>query len=133
MSFKRKQLLLDRKTSFEQELKDRLAGLAEKGIKPPKADKYPLIKKIKAEIKALKRRLARIDEIGKRTEEMARIKAEKAAAPKNEPVAGKSEKPKAAPQEAKAKKPKSPEGAKAPKKAEAAGADKAAPPKKAEE
>jgi hypothetical protein len=132
MSFKRRQLLLDRKASFEQELKDRLARLAEKGIKPPKADKYPLIKKIKAEIKALNKRLARIDEIGKRTEEMARIKAEKAAAPKNEPQAGKPEKPKAAPQEAKAKKPKAPEGGKSPKKAEA-GADKAAAPKKAEE
>jgi capsule polysaccharide export protein KpsE/RkpR len=131
MSLKRKQTLLDRKASFEQELADRLARLAEKGIKSPNADKNPVVRKLKAEIKASKRRLARIAEIDKRTEEMARIKAEKAAAPKVEPQA-KPEKPKATAQEAKAKKPKSPEGGKAPKKPEAPGAEKAAPPKKAE-
>jgi hypothetical protein len=132
MSLKRKQTLLDRKASFEQELTDRLARLAEKGIKSPKADKNPVVRKLKAEIKASKRRLARIAEIDKRTEEMARIKAEKAAAPKVTPE-GKPEKPKATPQEAKAKKPKSPEGGKAPKKPEAPSADKPAPPKKAED
>jgi translation initiation factor IF-2 len=133
MSLKRKQMLLDRKASFEQDLKDRLARLAEKGIASPKADKYPLVKKVKADIKASKRRLARIAEIEKRTEEMARIKAEKAAAPKNEPEKGKPEKPKAASQEGKAKKPKSAEGVKAPKKSQAPEAEKPAPPKKAEE
>ncbi len=131
MGLMRKEILMRQKSSREQELKDRLSLLSEKGVKPPKTDKDPLVKKLKAEIRDSKRRLARTAEIDKRTQEMARVKAEKAAAPKKE-EAPKSQKPKSAPQEGKAKKPKAPEGGKPPKKAESPEGGKAPAPKKAE-
>lgn len=90
MSLRRREIVTAQKASFEQRLKDRLAKLAEKGIKDRKADRDPIVKNLKAEVKASTKRLARITELEKRTEEMARTKAEKAAAPKKE------EEPKAA-------------------------------------
>jgi hypothetical protein len=127
MGIMRKEIVTRQKAAFEQKLKDRLAFLAGKGIKAPRTDRDPIIKNLKAEIRAVNRRLARIAEIGKRTEEMARIKAERAAAPKKEKGEGKAEKPKAAAAEGKAKKPKA-EGAKGEGKGEAK-----APKKKPEE
>ena len=118
MGLKRKQIVTRQKASFENDLKDRMARLSEKGIKGRQADRNTLVKKLKAEIKASNKRLSRIAEEEKRTEEMARIKAERAAAPKKEPEAAKTEKAKAAPKEAKPKKAKAPEGAKPQKKAE---------------
>lgn len=118
MSLRRREIVTAQKASFEQRLKDRLAKLAEKGIKDRKADRDPIVKNLKAEVKASTKRLARITELEKRTEEMARTKAEKAAAPKKE------EEPKAA----KAK-PSSKEGK--PKKEKTEGAKgEAKPPKK---
>jgi hypothetical protein len=110
MSLRRKEIVTAQKASFEQRLKDRLAKLAEKGIKGRAADRDPIAKNLKAEVKASGKRLARIAELDKRTEEMARIKAEKAAAPrkKEEPKAAKG---KPAPKEGKPKKEKA-EGAK---------------------
>jgi len=133
MGLKRKQIVMRQKDAFEQELKDRLSFLSKKGIKAPKVDRDPIVKRLKADIKASKKRLAKIADLDKRTEEMIRIKAEKAAAPKKE-QAGKAEKAKAASQEGKAKKPKAPVegGAKPQKKAEAP-AEAKAPKKKAEE
>ncbi len=110
MSLRRKEIVSAQKASFEQRLKDRLAKLAEKGIKDRKADRDPIVKNLKAEIKASTKRLARIAELDKRTEEMARIKAEKAAAPKKEEEP-KAAKPKPAAKEGKPKKEKA-EGAK---------------------
>jgi hypothetical protein len=112
MGLKRKQIVMLQKASFEQNLKDRMAHLTEKGIKGQQADRDPLVKKLKADIKASNKRLRRIVENEKRTEEMARIKAEKAAAPKKEKEVAKAEKPKAAAKEGKPKKAKAPEGAK---------------------
>ena len=123
MSLRRKEIVARQKASFEQKLKDRLAFLAGKGTKAPQTDRDPIVKNLKADIKASKKRLARIAELEKRTEEMARTKAEKAAAPKKEEQP-KGAKPKAAPKEGKPKKEK-PEGSKA--------AGKPAAPKKAEE
>jgi len=111
MGLKRKQIVTHQKASFEQDLKDRIARLSDKGIKGRQADRDPLVKKLKADIKASTKRLARIAEDEKRTEEMARIKAEKAAAPKKEKEAAKTEKPKAGAKEGKPKKVKAPEGA----------------------
>lgn len=110
MSLRRKEIVTAQKASFERRLKDRLAKLAEKGIKGRPADRDPLVKNLKAEIKSSNKRLARIAELEKRTEEMARTKAEKAAAPKKEEEP-KAAKAKAAPKEGKPKKEK-PEGAK---------------------
>ncbi len=132
MGLKRKQIVMRQKDAFEQELKDRLSFLAQKGIKGRQVDRDPIVKRLKADVKASKKRLAKIADLDKRTEDMIRIKAEKAAAPKKE-QAGKAEKAKAASQEGKAKKQKpAAEGAKVPKKAESP-AEPKAPKKKAEE
>jgi hypothetical protein len=112
MSLRRREIVAAQKASFEQNLKDRLAGLAAKGIEPRQAERDTIVKKLKADVKASTKRLARIDEIVKRTEDMARVKAEKAAAPKIEEPAAKAPKGKPAAKESKPKKEKAPEGAK---------------------
>jgi len=121
MGLKRKQMLMRQKADFEQKLKDRLSFLSGKGIVSPKADKDTLVRKLKANIRAMNKRLRLIADDEKRTEEMAKIKAERAAAPLKEQEGGKAEKPKKAPEEGKGKKikadkkaapPKAPEGGK---------------------
>jgi hypothetical protein len=119
MGLKRKQMQLRQKAYFEQKLKDRLSFLSGKGIEPPKADKDSLIRKLQANIRAVNNRLRLIVDNEKRTEEMAKMKAERAAAPLKEQEGGKAEKPKKVPEEVKDKKikaekkaapPKAPEG-----------------------
>jgi hypothetical protein len=127
MESKRKKILMRQKAYFEHELQDRLSFLSGKGIKSPKADKDTLVRKLLANIRAVNKRLRMIADNEKRTEEMAKIKAERAAAPRKEQEGGKGEKPKKAPQEGKGKKikaemkaapPKAPEGGKSRKTAE---------------
>ena len=118
MGFRRKQMLIQQRASFELTLQERLAFLSGKGIVSPKADKDTIVKKLKADIKAVNMRLRTVAANDKRTEELARTKAERAAAPRKDQEAGKDVKPKKAPEEGKAKKAK-PEGGKSPKKAEA--------------
>ncbi|HUT08570.1 MAG TPA: hypothetical protein VMY15_06975 [Candidatus Latescibacteria bacterium] len=124
MGLQRKQMLIRQKARFEQTLQDRLSFLSGKGIKSPKADKDTIVRKMQADLKAANKRLRVIAASEKRTEEMAKIKAEKAAAPKKEQEAGKGEKPKKAAEEGKGKKiraekkaapPKAAEGGKSPK------------------
>jgi hypothetical protein len=119
---------LRQKAYFEQKLKDRLSFLSGKGIEAPKVDKDSLVRKLKASIRAVNNRLRLIADNEKRTEEMAKIKAERAAAPPKEQEGGKAEKPKKAPEEGKEKKikaekkaapPKAQEGGKSQKAAEA--------------
>jgi len=124
MGMMRKQMLLQQRASFELTLKERLSFLTGKGIPPAKADKDTIVRKLKADVRAVGRRLKAVADNDKRTEEMAKIKAERAAAPKKEQDAGKSDKPKKAPEEAKAKKAK-PEGGKGPKPAPPSGEAKA--------
>jgi hypothetical protein len=142
MGMKRKQMILRRKESFERELQDRLAFLSGKGIKSPQADKDTIVRRLKADIKAVSKRLRMIAENEKRTEEMAKIKAEKAAAPRIEQEAGKTDKPKKAPEEGKGKKAKpekkaapskAPEGGKSRKTEESPEAGKATAGKKGDE
>jgi hypothetical protein len=104
MESKRKEMHLRQKAHFERELKDRLSFLAGKGIEPPKADKDTLVRKSKANIRAVNFRLSQIAADEKRTEEMAKIKAERAAAPLKEQEGRKVEKPKKAPDMVKDKK-----------------------------
>jgi len=110
MSLKWKQKQILQKQYWEQQLKARLAVLAGKGIEGARVDKDPIAKKIKASIHATDNRLRQIAANEKRTEEMARIKAERAAAPaqekEKEKEHGKGEKPKKAAGEGKEKKPK---------------------------
>ena len=119
MGLKRKEMQLRQKAYFEQKLKDRLSFLSGKGTEPPKVDKDTIIRKLKANIRAVNNRLRLIADNEKRTEEMAKIKMERAAALLKEQEGGKAEKPKKVPEEVKGKKtkaekratlPKAPEG-----------------------
>jgi hypothetical protein len=121
MGLKRKQILMRQKAYFEHQLQDRLSFLSGKGIQSSKADKDTLVRKFQANIRAVNKRLRLIADHEKRTEEMAKIKAERAAAPQKAQGGGKGEKPKKAPEEGKGKKikpemkaapPKAPEGGK---------------------
>jgi hypothetical protein len=119
MGLERKQMLMRQKARFEHTLQDRLSFLSGKGIKSPKADKDTVVRKLQADIRAVNKRLRVIAAGEKRTEEMAKIKAERAAAPKQEKDGGKGEKPKKAAGEGKEKKiKKAPEGGKSQKTAE---------------
>ena len=118
MGLKRKQMQMRQKAYFEQKLQNRLSLLSGRGIEAPKIDKDPLARKLQANIRAVNKRLRLIADNEKRTEEMAKIKAERAAAPPKEQEGGKVEKPKKAPQVSKEKKIK--------------GEKKAAPPKEQE-
>jgi hypothetical protein len=104
MGLKRKQMQMRQKAYFEQKLQNRLSFLSGKEIKAPKIDKDPLVRKLQANIRAVNNRLRLIADNEKRTEEMAKIKAERAAAPPKEQERGKVEKPKKAPEERKEKK-----------------------------
>jgi len=118
MGLKRKQMLTEQKSYFEHLLQDRLSFLSGKGIKSPQADKDTLFRKLKANIRAVNNRLRLLADSEKKTEEMAKIKAERAAAPRKEQEGGKGEKPKKAPQEGKEKKIKAEKKAAPPKTAE---------------
>jgi hypothetical protein len=128
MGLKRKQMQLRQKAYFEQELKNRLSFLAGKGIEAPKSDKDAIVKNLKANIRATDRRLRFITGYETRTQELAKAKADKAAALLKEKEGGKVEKPVKAAAEGKEKKikadkkaapPKAKEGGKSQKTAEA--------------
>jgi len=119
MGSKRKQMLMQQQAYFELRLKDRLSFLAGRGIKSPQADKDTLVRKLQADIRATKNRLRVIADNDKRTEEMAKKKAERAAAPRKEQEGAKGEKPKKAPEEGKGKKIKAEKKAASPKAPEA--------------
>jgi hypothetical protein len=142
MGFKRKQMLMQQKAYFEHKLQDRLSFLSGKGITSPKTDKDTLFRKLQANIRAVNERLRLIADNEKRTEEMAKIKVERAATPQKEQEGGKGEKPKKAPEEGKGKKikaemkaapPKAPEGDKSQKTTESLEEGKASMEKKVEE
>jgi hypothetical protein len=112
MSLKKKQNIAARKAGFEGLLEKRLADLAGKGIEPKRAEKDTIVRKIKADIKAMAGRLKFYADNEKIAEDAAKAKAEKAAAPKEKKGAGKSakaekaEKPKKGGAEGGEKKPK---------------------------
>ncbi|OGD18558.1 MAG: hypothetical protein A2Y69_12560 [Candidatus Aminicenantes bacterium RBG_13_59_9] len=121
MGLRRKEMLIQQQAYFEDKLKDRLSFLSAKGIKSPQVNKDTLVRKFKADIRAVKNRLRVIVANEKRTEEMAKIREQRAAAPEKEQKGGAGEKPKRAPEEGKGKKiktekkaasPKAPEGGK---------------------
>ncbi|MBN1939365.1 MAG: hypothetical protein JW843_07255 [Candidatus Aminicenantes bacterium] len=73
---------LRQKARFEKTLEDRLAFLAGKGKTPAQTGRDPLVRKWRAEVKAVGNRLKRLAELEKQNEDMAKIKAERAAAPR---------------------------------------------------
>ncbi len=83
MGSNQKQVKVGQKESFGQKLKDRLASLSEKGIESLKIEKDTLVKKLRANIRAVNTRLKAIDAQEKKSEELAKMKAEKAAIEKD--------------------------------------------------
>ncbi|MCX5829174.1 MAG: hypothetical protein NTV58_14400 [Deltaproteobacteria bacterium] len=104
MGSKQKQAQIGQKESFERKLKNRLALLSEEGIESRKIDKDSLVKKLRANVEAINTRLKAIDANEKKNEELARMKLEKAAAPRKEPEGIKEKKVKETPVEVKEKK-----------------------------
>ncbi|NTU51529.1 MAG: hypothetical protein HGA94_03715 [Candidatus Aminicenantes bacterium] len=111
-------MLMQQRASFEQTLQERLSFLSGKGVQSPKVDKDTIVRKLKADIKAVNNRLRTVAGNDKRSEEMAKIKADRESAPRKEQEGVTSDKPKKASDESKGKKAK-PEGGKKPKNAEA--------------
>lgn len=74
----------EQKKYWEGQLKLRLELLKEKSYPPDKANKDPMVKKIRAQLRATGRRMAVIEGRRKKAEEMARVKAEKMDGPKKE-------------------------------------------------
>ena len=97
MGSNQKQVQMERKAYFERQLKDRLSFLSEKGIESPKIYKDTIFKNLRANIEAINTRLKAIDANEKKTEELARMKVEKAAAPRKDPEGIKEKKVKEAP------------------------------------
>jgi hypothetical protein len=112
------------KASLEKELAGRLAALKTRGLDEKDIAKDPVLKNLCARMKQANGRIAAIEKKARRTEDLARIKAEKAAQPKEQPE----EKPEKKP-EKKAKAEKSA----AKEKAETTDAKEKAPKKKKKE
>jgi len=104
MGSNQRQVQTGQKESFERKLKDRLAFLSEKGIESDKIDKNPLVKNLRANIRSMNARLKATDANEKKNEELAKMKAEKAAANQEDPEGIKRKKLKEIPVEGKAKK-----------------------------
>ena len=92
MGSKHRQAQNGRKASFERNLKNRMDLLLSTGIESREIEKDVLVKKLRANIKAVKTRLAVIDASERKTTELARMKAEKAADAPKEPEVVKEEK-----------------------------------------
>jgi hypothetical protein len=84
MASKSKTSRLEQKAYLEEKLDKRLSFLSEKGIEPGKISKDTGVKKIRAQMRETEGRLKVISDLELKVEEMARIKAEKMAAPKKE-------------------------------------------------
>jgi len=99
-----KQVQTGQKETFERKLKERLAFLSEKGIESQRIEKDAIVKHLQANIRAINNRLKAIDANKKKDEELAKMKAVKAAAPKEDPGGTKKKKEEKAPAEGKEKK-----------------------------
>jgi len=84
MVSKSKEVRIEQKKYWETKLEQRLGYLAEKGVEPQKAAKDATVKKIRANLRETVSRLKAIEALEAKSEEMARKKADKLAAPKKE-------------------------------------------------
>lgn len=100
----KKETQSERKSNLEGKLANRLKLLSEKGIESLDINKDVLVKKLRANIKAVNARLNAIADIEKKTEELAKIKSEKAALPAKEKESAKAKKAEEAPEGGKEKK-----------------------------
>ncbi|MCX6561902.1 MAG: hypothetical protein NTZ26_15515 [Candidatus Aminicenantes bacterium] len=117
MGLKRKEMIMQQKAYFEAKLQERKTVVAAKGLEGRKAEKDTLVRKFKANLKAVNGRLKAIENHEKITADAAKVKADRLAAPVKEEKkeAPKAEKPKKGGDEAKEKKPKPEKKAAAPK------------------
>ena len=99
-----KQVQTGQKESFERKLKDRQAFLSEKGVESQGIEKDAIVKHLQANIRAINNRLKAIDATEKKNAELAKMKAERAAAPKEDSEGIKKKKEEKAPAEGKEKK-----------------------------
>jgi hypothetical protein len=104
MGSKQKQTHLGRKVHFERKLEERLAFLLKKEIEFPMVDRDTLVKKLRAHIRAINARLEAIGANERKTEELAKIKADKEAAFAKAEGSVKGKKVKDVPEEGKVKK-----------------------------
>jgi hypothetical protein len=104
MGSKQKQTHIGRKVHFERKLEDRLSFLLKKGIESPMVNRDTLVKKLQAHIRAVNARLEAIAAIERKTEELAKIKAEKESAIAKAEKSVKGKKVKEVPEEGKVKK-----------------------------
>lgn len=84
MASESRETRLKQKAEWEVKLQKRLAFLAEKGADEKKIARDVLVKEFKAKMKESRVRLRAIDATEKRTAELATIKAERLARPKEE-------------------------------------------------
>lgn len=103
MASKSKETRLKQKATLEAKLQKRLALLAEQGMDEKKIARDVLVKELKASLKETQVRLRAIAANAKQTEDLAAMKAERLAKPKEETPKAKKAAPEPPP-EAKAKK-----------------------------
>ena len=84
MASKSKEAREGQKEYWGNKLNQRLSFLADKGFEPGKIAKDNTVRKIRAKIRETESRLKAIAGVEKKAKEMTRIKAEKAAVPKEE-------------------------------------------------
>jgi hypothetical protein len=84
MASKGKAERMGQKAYWEVKLERRLTVLGEKGLEPAKISKDAVIRKIRAKMREADLRLKAITDLERQTEDLARAKAEKMAAPKKE-------------------------------------------------
>jgi hypothetical protein len=82
MGSKQEETVVGHKAYFEAKLNERRSYLVEKGIDPKGIAKDIILKKLKAKVKQMNLKIAALADIKKRTEELAKIKADRLAAPK---------------------------------------------------
>ncbi|HPB70125.1 MAG: hypothetical protein M0P04_06565 [Syntrophales bacterium] len=104
MGSKQKRVQIGQKESFGRKLKARLALLSERGIKSHEIDKDPLVKNLRANIRAINVRMQAFEASEKKNEALAKMKADKAAPPQESPEGTKRKKVKEPPAEGKEKK-----------------------------
>jgi len=103
MGSKQEATVVEQKAYFEAKLNERRSYLLEKGIAPQGIAKDTILKNLRATVKRMNSKVAALAKIKKRTEELAKIKADRLAAPKKQ-KASKGKAPEAPPEEGKAKK-----------------------------
>jgi hypothetical protein len=110
MASESKETRLKQKATLEAKLQKRLALLAEKGLDEKKITRDVLVKELKAKLKETAVRLRAIEANVKRTADLAAIKAERLAKPKEETPKAKKAAPEPPPETKAKKKKKKEEG-----------------------